>query len=113
MNSTETPAVECRLDGVVRPLATWTRRSMCMNVEGFMQSNRFPRGYDIFQHDDGKPMPPDEALAFLVAEKARGHKVIPVSAQCRNPCTHANKGCDGFDYAGGGCPGYAVAAPAA
>ncbi len=32
---------------------TWTRRSMCMNVEGFMRSNRYPRGYDIFQDDDG------------------------------------------------------------
>jgi len=87
---------------------TWTRRSMCMNVEGFLRNNRFPRDYDIFQEDDGREMSPAEALTYLQLEKAKGHKVIPVSAECRNPCTHADKGCEGFDYGGSGCPGYTV-----
>lgn len=90
----------------------WTRRSMCMNVEGFMRNNRFPRGYDIFQQDDGTPLTPAEALTFLQCEKAKGHKVIPVSAECRKPCAHADKGCAGFDYSGSGCPGYTIEEPA-
>lgn len=77
---------------------------MSMNVAGFMRNNRFPRDYDIFQKDDGTPLSPDEAMAFLTLEKAKGHVVIPMSAKCGNPCTH--KTCAGFDYAGRGCPGY-------
>lgn len=80
--------------------------SLCMNVEGFMRQNRYPRGYDIFQNDDGTPLTPAEALTFLQLEKAKGHKVIPCSAECGNPCKHAENGCAGFDYGeGGGCPG--------
>ena len=79
--------------------------SMCMNVDGFMRNNRYPRGYDIFQHDDGKEMSPAEALQFLTLEKAKGRKVIPCSSECSNPCKHSDNGCTGFDYSGGGCPG--------
>jgi len=91
---------------------TWTRRSMCMNVEGFMRNERYPDGYTIFQKEDGTPLSPAEALTFLQIEKAKGRKVIPVSAACRNPCTHADKGCAGFDYTGHGCPGYEISEPA-
>ena len=91
---------------------TRTRRSMCMSVEGFMRNNKYPRGYDVCQQDDGTEMSPAEALTDLQLEKAKGHKVIPVSAECRNPCTHAADGCQGFDYSGGGCPGYQIQAPA-
>lgn len=79
--------------------------SLCMSIEGFMRNNRYPRGYDIFQHDDGTPMPPAEALTYLTTEKAKGHKVIPCSSECGAPCKHASAGCTGFDYQGGGCPG--------
>jgi len=79
--------------------------SLCMNVEGFMRNNRYPRDYNIFQKDDGTPLTAPEALAFLTTEKAKGRKVIPMSAACGNPCTHADNGCKGFDYTGGGCPG--------
>lgn len=79
--------------------------SMCLNIEGFMRNNRFPRGYDIFQNDDGAELTPTEALEFLTVEKARGRKVIPCSHECGNPCKHADNGCTGFDYSGGGCPG--------
>lgn len=79
--------------------------SLCMNVDGFMRNNKYPRGYDIFQHDDGREMSPAEALQFLALEKAKGRKVIPCSAECGNPCKHADNGCTGFDYGGTGCPG--------
>lgn len=87
---------------------TWTRKSMCMNVDGFLRNNKYPKGYDIFQQDDGTPLHPDEALAFLHTEKAKGHKVMPCSGNCGKPCKNADKGCTGFDYSGGGCPGYKV-----
>ena len=79
--------------------------SLCMNVEGFMRNNRYPRGYDIFQHDDGSALSPAEALQFLTLEKAKGRKVIPFSSECGNPCKHVDNGCTGFDYGGNGCPG--------
>lgn len=85
-----------------------TRRSMCLNVEGFMRNNKFPRGYDIFQDDNGRELSATEALTFLQLEKAKGRKVIPMSSECGSPCSHADKGCAGFDYGGGGCPGYVV-----
>lgn len=34
---------------------------LCMDIEGFMRQNRFPRGYDIFQHHDGTPLTEQEA----------------------------------------------------
>lgn len=80
--------------------------SLCMNIDGFVRNNRYPRDYNIFQHDDGTPLTPAEARTFLALEKAKGRHVIPVSAECGNPCKHADKGCTGFDYGEhGGCPG--------
>lgn len=82
--------------------------SMCMNIEGFIRNNRYPRDYNIFEQGDGTPMSPEEARTYLQAEQAKGHKVIPCSAECGNPCKHANSGCTGFDYQGSGCPGRIV-----
>jgi hypothetical protein len=79
--------------------------SLSMNVEGFLRHNRYPEDFDVFQHDDGTPLSPSEALTYLTTEKAKGHKVIPCSAECGNPCKHSDNGCTGFDYRGGGCPG--------
>lgn len=84
------------------------RYSLCMNIDGFVRNNRYPDGYDIFQQDDGTPLTPPEARAFLATEKAKGRVVIPCSSECGNPCQHAEKGCTGFDYQGGGCPGREV-----
>lgn len=82
------------------------RFSMSMNIDGFIRNNRYPRDYQgVFQHDDGRPMGPAEARTYLALEKAKGRNVIPCSAECGNPCRHAESGCTGFDYAGGGCPG--------
>ena len=88
--------------------ATTTRYSMCLNVEGFLNNLRYPHGYDVFKQDDGSPLSPPEALAFLKIENAKGHAVIPMSSDCANPCKHADKGCTGFDYSKTGCPGYRV-----
>ena len=80
--------------------------TMCMNVDGFIRNNRFPNGYEgVFERDDGTPLSPAEARTFLAIEKSKGHKVIPCSSSCGNPCGHARDGCTGFDYSGGGCPG--------
>jgi hypothetical protein len=80
--------------------------SLCLNIDGFVRNNRYPRGYDIFQRDDGTPLTAAEARAFLALEKAKGRHVIPMSAECGNPCKNAAKGCTGFDYGErGGCPG--------
>lgn len=56
---------------------TRRRYSICMNIEGFLRT-----------------------------ERAKGHKVIPCSGECGNPCKQP--GCKGFDYTGGGCPGYEI-----
>lgn len=79
--------------------------SLCMNIDGFVRNNRYPRDYDVFQNDDGTPLTPPEARSFLALEKAKGRKVIPCSSECGNPCKHADNGCTGFDYSGGGCAG--------
>ena len=90
---------------------TCKRYSMCLNVEVFMRNERYPEGYDIFSRDDGTPLQPHEALQFLVLAKAKGHKVIPCSKECGRPCSHEDEGCTGFDFSGGGCPGYSIPQP--
>lgn len=86
-----------------------TRRyHLCMNIAGFMRNNRFPEDYLVFERDDGTPMEPQEAREMLGREIAKGHKVLPCSSECGSPCDHADKGCVGFDYFKGGCPGYLV-----
>lgn len=80
--------------------------SLRLNVEGFIRSNRFPRDYEgVFQDDSGRTLSAHEARLHLQRELAKGHKVIPCSGECGNPCKHADRGCTGFDYSGGGCPG--------
>lgn len=82
------------------------RFSMSMNIDSFVQGSRYPSGYQgVFQRGDGRAMEPAEARTYLALEKAKGRNVIPCSAECGNPCQHAESGCTGFDYAGGGCPG--------
>jgi hypothetical protein len=81
------------------------RHSLSMNIDGFIRNCRYPRDYNVFEDDDGRPLTPAEARTFLALEKAKGRKVIPCSSECGNPCKHADNGCTGFDYAGGGCPG--------
>ena len=88
------------------------RYGLRMSIDGFLRHNRYPDDFDVFQAGDGRAMKPSEALAFLTTAKARGHTVIPCSAECGAPCPHEARGCTGFDYSGGGCPGYFVDAAA-
>lgn len=70
--------------------------SLCMDVDGFLRNNAYPRDFTgVFQNDDGTPLSPADALAFLTLEKAKGRKVIPCSGECGNPCKNADKGCTG------------------
>lgn len=87
-------------------MTTRRRFHICMSIEGFLRNNRYPQDFNVFQHADGTEMPPEEALTYLTTERARGHKVIPCSGECGNPCKQP--GCKGFDYTGGGCPGYEI-----
>jgi hypothetical protein len=46
--------------------------------------------------ETGRTLTPDEVKAALLDELAKGHEVIPFNA---GPC-------EGFDFAGKGCPGH-------
>lgn len=88
--------------------------SLHLNIDGFLRNNSYPKDFEGLVHAlDGGPVSPAQALTFLTLEKAKGRKVIPCSAECGNPCKHADKGCTGFDYSGGGCPGRYTEAPGA
>ncbi len=70
---------------------------MCISVTGVLANWSEKRLRGVFQHDDGRPMTGHDAKLFLLEELAKGHRVIP----CGKPC-------EGFDYAGDGCPGHEV-----
>lgn len=81
--------------------------SVCMDVDWFLARTPYPDGYvGMLKTRDGVPLTAAEALSFMTMEKAKGHKVIPMSADCGRHCKHESQGCVGFDYSGGGCPGY-------
>lgn len=79
--------------------------SLCMSIDGFIRNAPYPKGYRNLFTEEGRTLTAPEARAFLALEKAKGRQVIPCSGECGNPCKHANNGCNGFDYQGGGCPG--------
>lgn len=51
----------------------------------------------VFQDDEGHELGPFEARSALLDELVKGHLFIPVGGPC-----------EGFDHAGGGCPGHLV-----
>lgn len=79
-----------------------------LDIEGFVRSSKYPDEYiGLFCDATGRSLTPAEARTKLTIDKARGRKVLPISKECgAAPCPHAADGCSGFDYAGGGCPGY-------
>lgn len=87
---------------------TAKRAYLCLSIEGFMRTAKWPKDYNCFEQEDGTPMTSVEALGFIATEKAKGRKLIPGSANCGNPCQHADNGCTGFDYHQGGCPGHYI-----
>ena len=79
-----------------------------LDIEGFVRSSTYPDDYiGLFRDATGRSLTPAEARTKLTIDKARGHKVLQMSKECGAAlCPHATDGCSGFDYSGGGCPGY-------
>ncbi|MEL6236969.1 MAG: hypothetical protein AAFO57_00385 [Pseudomonadota bacterium] len=84
------------------------RYHLCLDVEGALQNIKFPSGYRGMFIDNGRELTPREARDTLRIESMKGRKVIPMSKECGAACQHAESGCTGFDYSGGGCPGHRV-----
>jgi hypothetical protein len=77
-----------------------------LDVESFLKNTSFPHGFaELLTDGEGRELSPYSAREALRAELAKGHKVIPCSGECGNPCQHVSNGCSGFGYGGGGCPG--------
>lgn len=80
--------------------------SLCMDVANFLRTAKFPADFSgMLRSDAGRHYSPHEARDYLRLQLHHGHKVIPCDNECSNPCKRADRGCTGFDYAGGGCPG--------
>jgi hypothetical protein len=80
---------------------------MCMSVRGAIKDLQSRRGKKSYMNDDqGRPLTRLEAIDALMDELAKGHELIPMGDKCANPCPNAYRGCAGFDYKDGGCPGY-------
>lgn len=79
-----------------------------LDIDGFVRSSRYPDEYiGLFRDHTGRSLTAAEARTKLTIEKAKGRKVLPMSKDCgAAPCPHVADGCTGFDYSGGGCPGY-------
>lgn len=70
---------------------------MSLSVRGALTNMTRRELGALFKHDDGRKMSADEAKDALMDELAKGHEVIPFGGPC-----------EGFDYAGRGCPGHEV-----
>lgn len=82
--------------------------SINMSVAGAIRNySRFAPNKPSGATENGKELTNREFLAYLVIQQAKGHKCIPMSEGCANPCEKSDQ-CAGFDYQGGGCPGYLV-----
>ncbi|UCF24103.1 MAG: hypothetical protein JSV72_00830 [Ralstonia sp.] len=85
------------------------RYHLCLNIEEFLRSTKFPSGYlGMFRDDAGNELEPRAARDTLRIESMKGRKVIPMSKECGSPCKHSDAGCTDFDYSGGGCPGHLI-----
>lgn len=85
-----------------------TRRvSMCLSVRGALRRLAESRSKKSEFTDEGRPLTRLEAIESLQDELVKGRETVPLGANCSNPCQHADKGCEGFNYGkNGGCPGY-------
>lgn len=82
-------------------------KGQALRIDEFLRTRRFPSEYrGAFCDAAGHDLEPVAALTYLHLEKAKGRVVIPCSVDCGKPCRFAMDGCIGFDYTGGGCPGY-------
>jgi hypothetical protein len=74
---------------------------MCIDLQGVLQwpKREFDRMFKgACKDENGRVMTPDEVRAEMLAELAKGHKVIPYGEPC-----------EGFDYQTG-CPGHKLGA---
>lgn len=86
-----------------------TRRvSMCISVRGALAELHRSRAKSSYWNDDqGKPLTRLQAIDALCDDLAAGRETLPLGKDCTNPCPHADKGCEGFNFGkDGGCPGY-------
>lgn len=67
---------------------------LCMSVRGALR-DWTPRHHGVLIRDDGSRATAEEYRTWLFDQLAKGHEVVPVGPAC-----------EGFDYAGGGCPGH-------
>ena len=85
------------------------RISISLNVRYYLNNAKFPIDYENFLRDDkGQSLKPAQARNRLYDALKQGHEVIPYNPNCGNPCKNQSRGCAGFDYTGGGCPGYSI-----
>ncbi|QGZ56705.1 hypothetical protein [Paraburkholderia acidiphila] len=79
-------------------MITSERRSfhMCLDVRGALTNWRTRDFRNMFKHDDGRTMTPDEAKAELLEQLSHGHNFIPFGK------------CDNFDHKEHGCLGHPV-----
>ena len=82
---------------------TWIKHAS-IDIEEFQSKNKFPSGYDSFATESGENLSPESVMAYITLQKAQGHNMIPLNAECGNPCRE--RGCAGFDYKKCGCPGH-------
>ncbi|MFD1557043.1 hypothetical protein ACFSHT_15690 [Paraburkholderia silviterrae] len=79
-------------------MITSERRSfhMCLDVRGALMNWHKKDFRNMFKHDDGRTMTPDEARAELLEQLSTGHNFIPFGK------------CDNFDHKEHGCMGHSV-----
>ncbi len=70
-----------------------------LSVRGFLAGpDRDLEG--LFKREDGHVLTPREAREHLMDQLLEGRRVLPIGPPC-----------EGFDYAGGGCPGHLSEVP--
>lgn len=81
---------------------TWTTAGntfhVALSVRGALKNaSRCELGSLFTKGRNGRRLTADEAKDVLLDHLANGHEVIPLA-----------QACEGFDYAGGGCPGHST-----
>lgn len=80
---------------------------VCLDVRSTLRdlANRPTNDPSEFTGPGGAVLSVRDAATALTIALARGHVLLPLSPQCGKPCKHSGA-CDGFDFAGKGCPGH-------
>jgi len=68
---------------------------MHLNVRGAIKNMNRRDLASLFVDDTGRKLSADEAKEYLLDQLSAGREVIPFGPPC-----------EGFDYAGAGCPGH-------